>query len=104
MASTFLFTILLFAVFVFYRLFLSIIHRHLPLPPGPKRLPLIGNLWNVPRGVDHPWRTYAKWATTYGDIFYLDIPGNPTVVINSAQAAEDLFEKRSGNYSDRPGK
>ncbi|KAK0185198.1 cytochrome P450 [Armillaria mellea] len=102
MASILLLTILSFGAIVLYRLSLSVLRLRLPLPPGPNRLPLIGNLWNVPRGVDHPWRTYAKWATTYGDIFYLDIPGNPTVVINSAQAAEDLFEKRSGNYSDRP--
>ncbi|KAK0501132.1 cytochrome P450 [Armillaria luteobubalina] len=102
MASTLLCAIFLFTAFVLYRLSLSILRRHLPFPPGPKRLPLIGNLWNAPRTGDHPWRTYAKWATTYGDVFYLDTPGNPTVVINSAQAAEDLFEKRSGNYSDRP--
>ncbi|PBK75826.1 cytochrome P450 [Armillaria solidipes] len=70
------------------------------LPPGPKGLLLIGNLWDVP--AEYPWLTYAQWAATYGDILYLDTPGNPTVVINSAQAAADLFEKRSGNYSDRP--
>ncbi|KAK0480065.1 cytochrome P450 [Armillaria novae-zelandiae] len=70
------------------------------LPPGPRGLPLIGNLWDVP--AEYPWRTYAQRATTYGDVLYLDTPGNPTVVINSAQAAEELFEKRSGNYSDRP--
>ncbi|SJL18346.1 related to cytochrome P450 CYP2 subfamily [Armillaria ostoyae] len=102
MASTLLLAILSFGAFVLCRLSLSILRRRVTLPPGPKRLPLIGNLWNVPRAADYPWRTYAKWATTYGDIFYLDIPGNPTVVINSAQAAADLLEKRSGNYSDRP--
>ncbi|KAK0469621.1 cytochrome P450, partial [Desarmillaria tabescens] len=75
-------------------------HRRLPLPPGPKGLPLIGNLWHVP--AEYPWLTYARWAAAYGDVFYLNTPGNPTVVINSAEAAADLFEKRSGNYSDRP--
>ncbi|PBK75825.1 cytochrome P450 [Armillaria solidipes] len=70
------------------------------LPPGPKGLPLIGNLWDVP--AEYPWLTYARWADTYGDILYLDTPGNPTVVLNSTQAAADLFEKRSRNYSDRP--
>ncbi|KAK0446297.1 cytochrome P450 [Armillaria borealis] len=70
------------------------------LPPGPKGLPFIGNLWNVP--TEYPWLTYARWTATYGDILYLDTPGNPTVVLNSAQAAADLFEKRSRNYSDRP--
>ncbi len=82
---------------VLYRLLSSIRRRPLPLPPGPKGLPLIGNLWDV--AAEYPWLTYSQWAATYGDVFYLDTPGNPTV----AQAAADLFEKRSGNYSDRPG-
>ncbi|KAK0236120.1 cytochrome P450 [Armillaria nabsnona] len=80
--------------------YLSRNRRRLPLPPGPKGFPLIGNLWDVP--VEYPWLTYARWTATYGDVFYLDTPGHPTVVINSAQAANDLLEKRSGNYSDRP--
>ncbi|KAK0469620.1 cytochrome P450 [Desarmillaria tabescens] len=79
---------------------LSLKHARLPLPPGPKGLPFIGNLWDVP--AEYPWLTYARWAATYGDIFYLDTPGNLTVVINSAEVAADLFEKRSGIYSDRP--
>ncbi|KAK0193917.1 cytochrome P450 [Armillaria mellea] len=83
-----------------YRLLSSVRRRRLPLPPGPKGLPIIGNLWDVP--AEYPWLTYAQWTATYGDVLYLDTPGNPTVVINSAQAAADIFEKRSGNYSDRP--
>ncbi len=82
-------------------LYLSRRHRHVSFPPGPKGIPLLGNLWDVP--IEYPWVTYARWTATYGDVLYLDIPGNPTIVINSAQAAMDLFEKRSGNYSDRPG-
>ncbi|SJL09806.1 related to cytochrome P450 CYP2 subfamily [Armillaria ostoyae] len=98
MISTLLATFLVFGVLLLHRR-LSLNRRH--LPPGPKGLPLIGNLWDVP--AEYPWLTYAQWAATYGDILYLDTPGNPTVVLNSAQAAADLFEKRSRNYSDRPG-
>ncbi|KAK0193931.1 cytochrome P450 [Armillaria mellea] len=89
---------------IFFVVWLHRITRHSlnrqRLPPGPKGLPLLGNLWDVP--AEYPWLTYAQWAATYGDILYLDIPGNPTVVLNSTQAAADLFEKRSRNYSDRP--
>ncbi len=98
MISTFLATFLVCGVLLLYRR-LSFNRRR--LPPGPKGLPLIGNLWDVP--AEYPWLTYAQWAATYGDILYLDTPGNPTVVLNSAQAAADLFENRSRNYSDRPG-
>jgi len=36
----------------------------LPLPPGPKGYPLIGNLLDVP--IDQPWLVYDKWCQTYG--------------------------------------
>jgi hypothetical protein len=38
-----------------------------------------------------------------GDIFYMNMIGQPVVVLNSAQAASDLLEKRSAIYSDRVG-
>ena len=37
-----------------------------------------------------------------GDIIYMYTFGNPIIIINSAQAATDLLEKRSSNYSSRP--
>jgi hypothetical protein len=38
---------------------------------------------------------------TLGDIFYLKVFGQSIVVINSADVAHELFEKRSSIYSDR---
>ncbi len=101
MISTISQAFLLFGTLVLYCLCVSLRRRRLPLPPGPKGLSLIGTLR---RAADRPWLTYAQLAATYGDVVYLDIPGNPTIIINSTQAAGDLFEKRSGNYSDMPGK
>ncbi|CCO32962.1 O-methylsterigmatocystin oxidoreductase Short=OMST oxidoreductase [Rhizoctonia solani AG-1 IB] len=37
------------------------------------------------------------------DIIYLNLIGQPLVILNSAQAASDLLEKRSSIYSDRIG-
>lgn len=37
-----------------------------------------------------------------GDVVYLHVLGRPMIVLNSVQAAVDLLEKRSSNYSDRP--
>ena len=39
----------------------------LPLPPGPKGYPLIGNLLDMP--LHKPWLAYDEWRRTYGKTF-----------------------------------
>ncbi len=72
----------------------------LPLPPGPKGLPLVGHLFDRP--VRNVYEIYMKWAATYGDLVYYEVLGQPIIVVSSEEAANELFEKRSANYSDRP--
>jgi hypothetical protein len=38
--------------------------RHLPYPPGPKRLPIVGNLFSMPS--QEEWKVYKKWSEDYG--------------------------------------
>ncbi|KAF8921827.1 cytochrome P450 [Mucidula mucida] len=72
----------------------------LPLPPGPKGLPIIGNLFDRP--LHHAWSTYTHWSSVYGEIVSYKVLGHPVVVVNSGRVANELFEKRSNIYSDRP--
>ncbi|KAF9219295.1 cytochrome P450 [Gyrodon lividus] len=72
--------------------------RH-PLPPGPKPLPFIGNLCDIP--LKDEATTYSEWAKKHGDLVYVNVMGHRLLFINSPQIANDLFEKRSLNYSDR---
>ena len=74
--------------------------KGLPLPPGPRRLPLIGSLLEMPK--DFYWITYANWAKKYGDVMYTNVCGQDMIILNSAEAALELLEKRSATYSDRP--
>ncbi|KAF9019569.1 cytochrome P450 [Hymenopellis radicata] len=72
----------------------------LPLPPGPKGLPFVGLLFDRP--VRNVYATYTEWAATYGDLVHYQVLGQPIIVVSSEEAATELFERRSTNYSDRP--
>ncbi|KAJ7863283.1 cytochrome P450 [Mycena olivaceomarginata] len=69
----------------------------LPLPPGPRRLPLIGHLFAIPSSYE--WETYMTWNS---DILHLNVVGTSVIVLSSMQTAIDLLEKRSDKYSHRP--
>ncbi|TFK25347.1 cytochrome P450 [Coprinopsis marcescibilis] len=75
--------------------------RRLPLPPGPKGYPLVGNLFDIPP--DFAWEKFNSWCKYYNsDILHLRAAGTTMIVLNSFEAAIDLFEKRSSIYSGRP--
>ncbi|KAJ7106251.1 cytochrome P450 [Mycena epipterygia] len=72
----------------------------LPLPPGPKKLPLVGNLLDVPASFE--WEKYMEWSKEYNsDIIHLNLAGQSVIVLSSSEATEALLEKRSSLYSDR---
>ncbi|TFK29092.1 cytochrome P450 [Coprinopsis marcescibilis] len=70
------------------------------LPPGPKSLPFIGNVLQMPTS-DQP-NAFRSWANEYGDLVYVQNFGQPLVILGSLQVARDLLDKRSSIYSDRP--
>lgn len=76
--------------------------KELPLPPGPRRLPLLGNALQMPGPSDRAWLTYAGWATRYGDVMYLEALGRPVLILSSARAVTELLCGRAATYSDRP--
>ncbi|CCM02710.1 uncharacterized protein FIBRA_04816 [Fibroporia radiculosa] len=94
------------AVFGFLLILFVLVYGHYTgrkvhtLPPGPKRIPIFGNLYQLP--LKQQAKEFQKWAENYGDIFYFDVFGQPALVVNSMQAAFDLMDKRGSKYSDRP--
>ncbi|KAF4473096.1 O-methylsterigmatocystin oxidoreductase [Fusarium albosuccineum] len=73
-----------------------------PLPPGPKGLPLVGNLNDLPKpGVleAHHWLEHKQ---QYGPISSVTVMGQTLVIINDARLAFELLEKRSAKHSSRP--
>ncbi|KAJ7833295.1 cytochrome P450 [Mycena leptocephala] len=96
--------VVLCAIFIIlttlYAVHLRARRRRLPLPPGPPKLPLVGNLFDVPSTFQ--WKSYALWSKQYdSDIIHLDLAGTSVIVLSSFEATDALFEKRSSLYSDR---
>ncbi|KAF7192400.1 Cytochrome P450 monooxygenase [Pseudocercospora fuligena] len=75
--------------------------RDRKLPPGPRRLPLIGNLHQVPGAGELPWLVYHQWAKKYGPIYSLQFGGTTFIVISSGEIARDLLDRRGSKHSDR---
>ncbi|KAJ7876809.1 cytochrome P450 [Mycena leptocephala] len=75
----------------------------LPLPPGPT-ISWFGlggkDAVNMPQA--YAWLVFADWQKKFGDVIYVNVFHNPLLVINSAEAAFDLLEKKSAIYSSRP--
>ncbi|KAG9225725.1 hypothetical protein CCMSSC00406_0009322 [Pleurotus cornucopiae] len=91
----------------------------LPLPPGPKGYPIVGNLFDKP--TEYHWVKYLEWSKEFSGSFILPISflvdgsdpqldsdvvsfhifGQPTIILNSRKAVNDLLSVRSSLYSDR---
>jgi len=70
------------------------------LPPGPKGLPLIGNVLQMPRHKE--WYQFDKWAQEYGPLFHLTLLGEHVCVINSHKVAMEILEKNASVFAARP--
>ena len=93
--------------------------QQLPLPPGPRPKPIIGNLSDLPNSTEKDWEFWLKHKRLYGNspvanndavtkyfctgpISSLSVMGQTIIIVNDARLAVELMEKRSAIYISRP--
>ncbi|KAH9913275.1 cytochrome P450 [Fomitopsis serialis] len=88
------------ALFIISAWSLSVKARHArpPLFPGPKAIPLIGNILPFKR----MWLTLTAYSEQYGPVYSLRVLHTHMLVLNSASEARDILEGKSHLYSGRP--
>jgi 4-hydroxyphenylacetaldehyde oxime monooxygenase len=73
--------------------------RHLRLPPGPARLPVLGNLLQLGA---LPHRSLRDLARRHGPVMMLRLGAVPAVVVSSPEAAQEVLRTHDADCCSRP--
>ncbi|KAG5946185.1 hypothetical protein E4U60_004466 [Claviceps pazoutovae] len=74
----------------------------LRLPPGPKGLPIIGNVLDLPPEGIPEYEHWLKLKDVYGPISSMSVMGTTLVILHSHEAVQELLVKKSTKTSTRP--
>ncbi|KAL1006139.1 hypothetical protein UPYG_G00068300 [Umbra pygmaea] len=91
--------ILLLGLFSFL-LFLVSVHRPKNFPPGPRPLPIFGNLLQL--DPSNPLKDLERLKRRYGNVFSLYIGTRPAVVLSGLEVIREALVTRAVEYSGRP--
>jgi len=94
--------LLLLAVYMVKRALFDKKKNVAPLPPGPKGLPLIGNITDMPPTGMPEYQHWLKHKDLYGPISSVTVLGQVIIILHDKNIAHDLMEKRSTIHSGRP--
>ncbi|CAI8584412.1 unnamed protein product [Vicia faba] len=74
--------------------------RKAPYPPGPRGLPLIGNLHQLDNSI--LYLQFSKLSKIYGPLFSVQLGLRSAIVVSSAEIAKEIFKNNDLVFSNRP--
>lgn len=93
-------TALLLSSFLYYLLSRWKATRN--LPPGPRSLPIVGNILDLPPSGMPEYQHWAKFRERYGPVSSLTVLGTTLVIIQCERAVQEILIKTSSKSSGRP--
>ncbi|XP_071398518.1 cytochrome P450 2F2-like [Centroberyx affinis] len=93
-------SLILVWVAVFLLLFLFQNHRTKNFPPGPRPIPILGNLLQL--NLESPIADLERLAKRYGNIYSLFFGPRPMVIINGLEAIKEALVTKATDFSGRP--
>uniref|UniRef100_A0AAR2JI90 Cytochrome P450, family 2, subfamily X, polypeptide 9 n=1 Tax=Pygocentrus nattereri TaxID=42514 RepID=A0AAR2JI90_PYGNA len=98
--DTMLDTFILAWIFIFLLFLFIRIQRPKNFPPGPRPVPLLGNLFELTIG--DPLKDFERLAQRYGNVYSLYFGGTPAVVLNGFKAVKEALVIKAADFSGRP--
>ncbi|KAL0413412.1 UNVERIFIED_CONTAM: cytochrome [Sesamum radiatum] len=93
--SFLLLPLLLPLLFLLYNLYYRLRFR---LPPGPRPLPVVGNLYDIK---PVRFRCFAEWAQSYGPIISVWFGSTLNVIVSSSELAKEVLKEKDQHLADR---
>lgn len=75
--------------------------RKLPLPPGPRRYPLVGNLLQL-KGNDMFYVKLSEMRKEYGDVLYLELGAVKMLVVFGHENVKTVLQEQANSFKYRP--
>ena len=97
---------IIFGFLIFMFMAVKIVHlkkaknSNTRMPPGPWRLPLIGNMHHLVGAATH--RRLRDLANKYGPLMHLQLGEVPIIVVSSAEIAEEVLKTHGIIFANRP--